>query len=483
MRIGWEDIRAGRTDSLHGTWVELEGWCLALEAPEQEPPEQIAHASTCFALMDEPGCCAAHLPRDPVRRVVVQAAMPMTLATTRLRLCGEWQRLPGNDPDDWRYQLCQAKLASDPLEAMPHPGFTRRAMLAGGGALLGLSAWRPETAQAAAPVLPPTDMRALLMAAPTIDIHSHGGSLIGLRRTEDGAAFSPLAEPMRQGGMAVVCLTVVSDTPVTRVANGLIKPFRDPRPGELYNFATKSFPRAQALAKAQGLKVITTAAELAATRADNPGVIIASEGADFLEGKLERLDEAYTHWQLRHLQLTHYRPNELGDIQTEPAVHGGLTAFGAAVVKRCNQLGIVVDVAHAPMNMVRQVADITSKPLVLSHTSMTIKPGPTSRQISREHARFIAATRGVIGIWPPSGIFASMAELATGISRVAELVGVDYVGIGTDMMGLVGASTFDSYTELPALANALLGIGFKPAEVQKILGGNYARVFAATMAG
>ncbi|WP_428246719.1 dipeptidase [Ferrovibrio sp.] len=474
MRIGWEDIRAGRTEGLHGTWVELEGWCLGLDGPER---------SDYFALTDEPGCCAAHLPRDPARRVEVLAALPLRLDMPRLRLRGEWRRLPGDDPDDWRFQLRQASPVADPLEAAPHPGFTRRAMLAGGGALLGLSAWRPEAAQAAAPALPATEMRALLTALPTIDIHSHGGSLIGLRRTEEAAPFSPLAEPMREGGMAVVCLTVVADTPVTRVANGQIKPFRDPKPGELYGFATKSFPRAQALAKAQGLKIITTASELAATRPDNPGVIIASEGADFLEGRLERLDEAYTRWQLRHLQLTHYRPNELGDIQTEPAVHGGLTAFGADVVKRCNQLGIVVDVAHAPMNMVRQVADITAKPLVLSHTSMTIKPGPTSRQISREHARFIAATRGVIGIWPPSGIYATMAELATGIARVAELIGVDYVGIGTDMMGLVGASTFDSYTELPNLANALLGIGFKPADVQKILGGNYARVFAATVGG
>ena len=49
---------------------------------------------------------------------------------------------------------------------------------------------------------------------------------------------------------------------------------------------------------------------------------------------------------LRHLQLTHYRVNELGDIQTELPVHNGLTDFGAAVIRRCNQVGLVVDVAH-----------------------------------------------------------------------------------------------------------------------------------------
>lgn len=62
--------------------------------------------------------------------------------------------------------------------------------------------------------------------------------------------------------------------------------------------------------------------------------IIAAEGADFLEGQPDRVDEAYRRWALRHLQLVHYRVNELGDIQTEPPVHGGLTATGAEVIRR-----------------------------------------------------------------------------------------------------------------------------------------------------
>ena len=77
------------------------------------------------------------------------------------------------------------------------------------------------------------------------------------------------------------------------------------------------------------MPIVRTAAELRAARASQPSVIVTSEGADLLEGKIERLDEAYQRWQLRHLQLTHYRPNELGDIQTEPSVHGGLTRRSA----------------------------------------------------------------------------------------------------------------------------------------------------------
>ena len=68
----------------------------------------------------------------------------------------------------------------------------------------------------------------------------------------------------------------------------------------------------------------------------------SAEGADFLEGRLERLEEAHRLHHLRHLQLTHYRVNELGDIQTTLPVHGGLTAFGAEIIRACNRLGIVV---------------------------------------------------------------------------------------------------------------------------------------------
>ena len=62
------------------------------------------------------------------------------------------------------------------------------------------------------------------------------------------------------------------------------------------------------------------------------------------------------------------------------------------------------------------------------------------------------------------------------------VAGVDHVGLGTDMMGLIGPATFDSYAQLPELAAALLAAGFGAQDVRKLLGGNYARAFAATMA-
>src|SRR5262249_11212915 len=149
--------------------------------------------------------------------------------------------------------------------------------------------------------------------------------------------FAPLAAPMREGGMAVVCLAAVGDQPTLHVTADLrVEAFRQPEPGELYAFSQLSFQRIADIAREQSLRIIKSAADLAAARGERPSIVVTCEGADFLEGELARVDEAYQRWSLRHLQLTHYRVNALGDIQTEARVHGGLTPFGAEVIRRCN---------------------------------------------------------------------------------------------------------------------------------------------------
>ena len=329
------------------------------------------------------------------------------------------------------------------------------------------------------------DTKAWLAESLTIDMHSHAGRVIISRNATRGASrpFVPLAAPMREGGMNVICLAIVADTETTRVSadRKRFEAYRAPAPGELYAHAQAAFARAAALIADQGLQVITTAAGLRAARTGGPAVIVAAEGADFLEGRLDRVDEAYQRHGLRHLQLVHYRVNELGDIQTEPPVHGGLSDFGADVVRRCNALGIVVDVAHGTLDLVKRAAAATRKPLLLSHTSLVDRPGPRSRQISAEHARVVASTGGVVGVWPSAGAFADLDAMAAGARRMAEVVGVDHVGLGSDMLGFITPPVFNSYRQLPQYANALVAAGFTRVEVAKVLGGNAARVFEATL--
>src|SRR5260370_41840880 len=92
---------------------------------------------------------------------------------------------------------------------------------------------------------------------------------------------------------------------------------------------------------AAGMPTVTTVAEAAAPAPPVRG-LLAVEGCDFLDGRIDRIQEAYNRG-IRSLQLVHYRVNELGDIQTETPAHRRLTAFGRAAGRELNPLGIAAD--------------------------------------------------------------------------------------------------------------------------------------------
>ncbi|HYM31971.1 MAG TPA: membrane dipeptidase [Candidatus Cybelea sp.] len=475
MLLRWDDVASGRADNAHGHMVEIIGWMAVAD---------VAEAHSYFLLTPEPMCCIGCLPGDPRHCIEVFSAVPLRSDGEPLHLRGKLARLT-DDPAGWLYQLRDAVTVAPPLPMLGPARLTRRSMIAIGTSLALASctngAPAPQAPTSAAPANPEpnTDAaRQMLQAVATVDAHSHAGHVFDIKRP-----VGDVSAPMRDGGMAVICLAIVADTPVTRILpDRRIAAFRNPAPGELYAWSGTEFRRAHEIVREQKLGVIEDAGALKAARSDNPSVVIAAEGADFLDRSLNRLDEAYELYKLRHLQLTHYRVNDLGDIQTEPPVHGGLTDFGAEVIRGCNARGIVVDVAHGTYDLVKRAASVTTKPLVLSHTSLSEKPSARSRLISPDHAMAVAGTGGVIGIWPPVWAFKTIPAYAAGMARMADVVGVDHVALGTDMLGLTTASAFDTYRSLPALAAALLQIGFNAEEIAKLLGGNYARVFDASMA-
>ena len=447
-------------------------------------PFSMQPEASYFALVDDPACCFGCLPSDASLRVEVFAEVPVAITGRRIDLRGRLHRL--NDDDDdaagWRFQLrdaCPVERCSDEDVA-----FNRRQVLGvmKAAALACVATVGGPAFAASGAEVSEADARAAIAGMATVDVHSHAGGVIGLRRVNEDEPFTPVAEPMRDGGMAVVCLAAVSDSPTHHVTEDRrIRPFREPEPGELYAYGQRSFKRIHELARVQGLAVIADAATLSAARSDRPSVVVSAEGGDFLEGTIERVDEAHAQWTLRHLQLVHYRVNALGDIQTEATMHDGLTPFGADVVRRCNRLGIVVDVAHGTYDLVRQAAAVTTRPLVLSHTSLGSRLRFRTRLVSTDHARAVAETGGIVGIWPPASIFPDMAALAAGMARMVDAIGIEHVALGSDMQGLVGPSTFSSYRDLPLLAQALLARGFQVAEVRKLLGGNYVRVLSASL--
>jgi membrane dipeptidase len=313
----------------------------------------------------------------------------------------------------------------------------------------------------------------------SIDVHSHGGST-GI--TSRAPPSGDLAGAMRSGSLAVVCLADVPDWPVLgRSADGALAAVRAPLPGELYRHHLDRLAWIDELVARHGVRRALCAADLeAAHAAGEPAIIADVEGLDFLDMKLERLEETHRRG-IRHVQLVHYTPNDIGDFQTGAITHQGLTEFGAEVIRACDRLGLVCDIAHATADMVKQAVEVATKPLLLSHTAMlgsrAMGPTPlTGRQVSIDHARTIAETGGSIGIWH---FFPSLDRYVDGIKEMAEIVGVDHVSIGTDQFDARGC--LEDYTRWVHLVAAMLRGGFTPEEAGKIAGGNYLRIFRAVV--
>ena len=148
------------------------------------------------------------------------------------------------------------------------------------------------------------------------------------------------------------------------------------------------------------------------------------------------------------------------------------------MVKRATAAGMVIDVAHASFDTVRDVASRTSAPIILSHSILKIDDSRplAARAISVEHAKLVAKTGGVIGAWP-SGFNASFDEFVDNTKRLVDEIGIDHVGLGTDMDGNF-RPVLSSYAQLKEWAAALQAKGFTSAEVAKVMGGNMQRVLS-----
>jgi len=124
-----------------------------------------------------------------------------------------------------------------------------------------------------------------------------------------------------------------------RNAEGALTAIRTPEPGELYRYHLGRLAWTDQLVADHGVRRAPCAADLeAAHNTGQPAIIADVEGLDFLEMKLERLEEARQRG-IRHVQLVHYTPNDIGDFQTGAITHRGLSEFGAEVIRACQRMG------------------------------------------------------------------------------------------------------------------------------------------------
>lgn len=317
-------------------------------------------------------------------------------------------------------------------------------------------------------------------------VHEHAVIVDGLAGSVDHY------EPILTGGVTAANVTLATSTPKSALA--VLKA------ALRYHWLAETVP--------DRLLVVEHAADIGtAKQSGRLGVVLGVQGCDFLEGDLD-LVEVFQRMGLRIAQLTYSERNQLGSGCLEPE-DLGITAYGRQVVRECNRVGIVVDLSHVGERTALTAVEVGDQPVILSHANVrALNDNP--RCVRDDLIRAVAATGGVMGVsayatfaetrpevWP------TLDDFVHHVSYTADLVGVDHVGIGTDMFeGRTTASfrfdvqrkyseTLRSYSrretrmvqglaslaDLPRVTAALLAHGFEENDVTKILGGNFLRVF------
>lgn len=231
-------------------------------------------------------------------------------------------------------------------------------------------------------------------------------------------------------------------------------------------------------ANASHIVHVTTAAELdRAQRGGKIAAVLSIENGDALGGDIRALDVLYGQG-VRMLGLTWNPSNALGD-GALGRQHGGLTEFGRAVLRRMEELGIVVDVSHLSEAAFWDAMRATRGPVIASHSNAAaLHMHP--RNLTDRQLRAIAERGGVVGVNFYAGFLgaATLERVLDHIDHMVKVMGADHVALGSDYDGIPQAPLgLEDVSKLPNLTAGLQRRGYSKEQIHKILGGNAVRVF------
>jgi membrane dipeptidase len=321
---------------------------------------------------------------------------------------------------------------------------------------------------------------------PTVDVHSHPGRFFLRGVVNPTPRLKAYGEPfeekviasMRSGQLSAALFAGVADMQLLDFspARGLFANREFVR-GEAWADYQRQIRVLQALLRQKSIRKGRSVADIRkAHQRDGTAGIFAIEGGDFIEDRLDRVHMARRDG-VRSITIVHYHVNQIGDIQTEAPRHGGLTRIGSAIVREMNEAGIIVDLAHAPLSVVKKAVDISRRPMMISHTNLSTAQFDHPRLISPELARLVTRQGGIVGAISWGIGQKSFADWIDSILRLVDVVGVDHTAIGTDMDATF-MPVFTDYRLWHLIPAALLAKGLSEADAAKIVGGNFLRVFA-----
>ena len=293
------------------------------------------------------------------------------------------------------------------------------------------------------------DPRIDKIVAKSIGTDTHNHIDVPLNVAELPGPAIDLAGEIRKSGLSAICMTYALDyQKLTRT-------------GEAYERFINGLNAMDQVVNSNQMKRSLNLVDLeTAHKNHQPTVIQSVEGGHFMEGNLDRLGIAYSRG-LRQLGLLHDSDASvpLGDVYTNPAKWGGLTPFGADVIKECNNLGILADLTHCSNETINAALKITKTPMIISHTGLDTRLGQNEnmakmmrpRLISKEQAKIVADAGGVIGVW--THLSDTPLEYAQNIRAMADVVGIDHVCIGTDTKMTPSYRAPDNFNSIPGQNN------------------------------
>lgn len=361
-----------------------------------------------------------------------------------------------------------------------------------------------------------------------VDTHNDvisSATLRGLNIEDDltGKTHSDLAR-FRRGGVDVQIFSIFCDDTYGE--------------GSAYRRANQEIDSLYAIAKRNPdkMQIVTDPAGLIkAVRSHRLGAMMGVEGGHMIEEDPDNLDSLFNRG-VRYMTLTWNNSTSWASSAKDETSHAftvtpyGLTDKGKKIVQRMNQLGMLVDLSHVGEKTFWDAIHTTTKPVIASHSSVYALC-PVFRNLKDDQIRAIGENGGVIQVNFYSGFLDSnyakrlagfaashkpeidslsalktpdyaineflsktypgeamalrppLSLLMDHIDYIVKLAGVDHVGLGSDFDGIESApQELDDVTSYPLITRELLKRGYKKADIEKILGGNFIRVFKANMA-
>jgi membrane dipeptidase len=241
------------------------------------------------------------------------------------------------------------------------------------------------------------------------------------------------------------------------------------------------------------VRIVTTAAEVEAAIADGAfAALMHIEGAEAINPDFTAL-EVFYRAGLRSLGLVWSRPNIFAEgvpfrFNTSPDTGPGLTERGVELVHACNRLGVLIDLSHLNERGFWDVARVSEKPLVATHSNAWALT-PATRNLTDKQLDAIRESDGMVGINFAVGFLREdgghepdtpLEAIIRHVDYLAERLGIDRVGFGSDFDGATIPKPLGDAAGLPRLLDALRQHGYDEPSLRKIAYENWLRVLRLT---